>query len=58
MPPTIQTGSHGEPVREAQYLLARRHYLEAPGVDGSSAQTPTRPYASSSRPKAWASMAS
>jgi len=34
MPQTIQTGSQGEPVREAQYLLARRHYLEAPDVDG------------------------
>jgi peptidoglycan hydrolase-like protein with peptidoglycan-binding domain len=34
VPPTIQTGSTGKPVREAQYLLARRHYLEAPDIDG------------------------
>jgi peptidoglycan hydrolase-like protein with peptidoglycan-binding domain len=34
MPPTIQNGSTGQPVREAQYLLARRHYLEAPDIDG------------------------
>ena len=34
MPATIQQGASGAPVREAQYLLARRHYLEAPDIDG------------------------
>ena len=34
MPATIQQGASGAPVREAQYLLARRHYLDAPEIDG------------------------
>jgi peptidoglycan hydrolase-like protein with peptidoglycan-binding domain len=34
MPPTIQTGSTGQAVREAQYLLARPHFLTAPDIDG------------------------
>ena len=34
MPATVQQGSTGTAVREAQYLLARRHFLEAPDIDG------------------------
>lgn len=34
MPTTIKQGSSGDAVREAQFVLARRHYLEAPDVDG------------------------
>lgn len=34
MPPTIRQGATGEPVREAQYLLARRHDLGARDIDG------------------------
>jgi peptidoglycan hydrolase-like protein with peptidoglycan-binding domain len=33
MPDTIKVGSTGPAVREAQYLLARRRYLEAPQID-------------------------
>jgi peptidoglycan hydrolase-like protein with peptidoglycan-binding domain len=35
MPATIQQGATGRAVREAQYLLARRHLLEAPDIDGA-----------------------
>src|SRR5690242_19501839 len=34
MPATIQQGATGAPVREAQYLLARRHLLQASDIDG------------------------
>jgi peptidoglycan hydrolase-like protein with peptidoglycan-binding domain len=35
MPPTVQLGSSGSDVRDAQYLLARPHFLEAAQIDGS-----------------------
>lgn len=34
MPETVRRGSSGPAVREAQYLLARRQYLQAAAVDG------------------------
>jgi peptidoglycan hydrolase-like protein with peptidoglycan-binding domain len=34
MPPEIQRGSTGEAVREAQYVLARLHRLDASQIDG------------------------
>jgi murein L,D-transpeptidase YcbB/YkuD len=35
MPSTVSLGSSGADVEEAQYLLARRQYLQAPGIDAS-----------------------